>query len=134
MSQYILIVDYVISVRHGCKMLLDSQNFESKEASDGKEALEIAKQEKPALVISDYFMPNLNGSGLYHELLKIYPDIKFVLMTGSLSDIENPDEFPQILSKPFSMDSLISMVKENLDTVNPTANPTPIVQTVPAKS
>jgi DNA-binding NtrC family response regulator len=117
MNSYILIVDDDQSVRNCCTSILDAHGFQSKSAEDGLEALKIIADEQPTLVISDYYMPNLNGAALFFELKNTYPDIKFLLISGSLHEIPDVNKFPNVLDKPFSMTELISAVQDCLKVV-----------------
>lgn len=53
-----------------------------KEARDGFEALEIAKQLKPDILISDIRMPSMNGIELATSLRDILPDCKIIFLSG----------------------------------------------------
>jgi two-component system, response regulator YesN len=57
------------------------------EASDGLEALELCKQFKPDILITDIRMPGLNGIELIQELNAILPDTGIIIISG-YSDFE----------------------------------------------
>ena len=52
------------------------------EASNGEEALELARQTKPLLVISDINMPKMNGLQLAEKLLAEYPETKVIFLSA----------------------------------------------------
>ena len=52
------------------------------EASDGREALNLANAENPDLVISDWNMPELTGIELLHQLRGSGNDVKFGFVTS----------------------------------------------------
>ena len=52
------------------------------EASNGEMALELAKEHRPDLVISDIKMPKMDGIELAGKLLEKYPDIKVIFLTA----------------------------------------------------
>ena len=52
------------------------------EASNGAEALELARQTKPLLVISDINMPKVNGLQLAEKLLAEYPETKVIFLSA----------------------------------------------------
>ncbi len=62
-----LVVDDNFEVRQFIRSLLD-KDFKVLEASNGKEALEIAYENIPDIVISDVMMPEMNGYELCHTL------------------------------------------------------------------
>ncbi len=64
----ILIVDDNRVVLKILKNILESQNYLTVSASNGMEALKIAFQEKPDLIITDYMMPEMDGMALITKL------------------------------------------------------------------
>src|SRR5260370_19753985 len=56
------------------------------EASDGREAVEMAKQLKPDVVIVDIGMPYLNGLDTTRQLLQHDPHFKVIVLTITDSD------------------------------------------------
>jgi PAS domain S-box-containing protein len=64
----ILIVDDLLSNRQLLVKLLVSQHHLAWEASDGAEALQIARKERPDLVISDVLMPTMDGYEFVRQL------------------------------------------------------------------
>jgi type IV pilus assembly protein PilB len=64
----ILIVDDNRVVLKILKNILESQNYLTVSASNGMEALKIAYQEKPDLIITDYMMPEMDGMALITKL------------------------------------------------------------------
>ena len=65
----ILIVDDTEDARRLIRRILQAQgNYTFYEASDGRQALEIARQELPDLMILDLMMPEVDGFGVLDEL------------------------------------------------------------------
>lgn len=50
------------------KNILESRNYLTTSASNGMEALKLAFQEKPDLIITDYLMPEMDGMMLITKL------------------------------------------------------------------
>lgn len=71
-------------VREGTRRLLESQaDFEVVgEASDGVEAVELAKKLKPEIIIMDISMPKLNGIEATKQIKELYPNIAILVLTG----------------------------------------------------
>ena len=57
----ILIVDDESAIRLVCRVNLDSSGFETIEAEDGETALELARRERPDLILLDVMLPGLDG-------------------------------------------------------------------------
>ena len=81
----VLIVDDEPAARAGLSELASDWGYETQVAADGEEALTIAADFLPAAVISDIFMPRLNGFGLLTKLRELYPDTAVILLTGQAS-------------------------------------------------
>jgi type IV pilus assembly protein PilB len=64
----ILIVDDNRVVLKILKNILESQNYLTVSASNGMEAMKLAFQEKPDLIITDYMMPEMDGMALITKL------------------------------------------------------------------
>jgi CheY-like chemotaxis protein len=70
MSHRILVVDDEEDVRRFLTAVLARRGYETIEAADGREAFEIARRERPDLVILDLMMPNQSGTDFYRRLTK----------------------------------------------------------------
>jgi len=64
----ILIVDDNQVILKILRNILESQNYLIVSANNGVEALKIAVQEKPNLIITDYMMPEMDGMALINKL------------------------------------------------------------------
>jgi DNA-binding NarL/FixJ family response regulator len=82
MSERILLADDHIVVREGVRGLLLKEGFRiAGEASDGHEAVRLAKELQPDVAVLDLSMPLLNGLDAAREIQRISPRIKTVLLT-----------------------------------------------------
>jgi DNA-binding NarL/FixJ family response regulator len=88
MKLRILIADDHEVVRRGLGTLLKThEGWEiCGEARDGREAVEMAKQMKPDVVILDIGMPNLNGLAAARQLAQQDPNQKIIILTLTDSD------------------------------------------------
>ena len=79
----ILLADDHTVMRAGLRLLLERhENFEVVgEAADGREAVEIASQQKPDVVVMDVAMPHLNGVEAARQILSRNPDIAIVMLS-----------------------------------------------------
>ena len=81
MSRVLLADDHQI-VRQGLRSLLEKAGHEVVgEASDGREALKLARTLLPDIAVLDLSMPLLNGLDAAHEIRRIAPQIKTILLT-----------------------------------------------------
>ncbi len=81
----LIIVDDELLMRIGIRSMLDweSHGFRQVgEASNGREALDLALEEKPDLIITDIKMPVMDGLELIRQLSKTLPNCKFVILSS----------------------------------------------------
>jgi len=79
----VLVADDHAVVRHGLKLLIDSQaDMEVVgEASDGRAALQQARETTPAVAVLDLTMPDMNGLDTARALRSELPDTAIVALT-----------------------------------------------------
>jgi DNA-binding NarL/FixJ family response regulator len=84
----ILIADDHAVVRQGLKMfLLDDDDFDVvAEAQNGSEALALAKQYKPDVVLMDLLMPVMDGITAIGHIRRELPDTEVIALTSVLED------------------------------------------------
>lgn len=79
----IVLADDHVLVRQGLKRILEGMaGLEVVgEASDGLDLLDLLSRVTPHMVILDIFMPNLRGIEAIHEIKKIHPDVRVLILT-----------------------------------------------------
>ena len=99
---------------------LELEGYDVLLAHDGAEAVEVARAEKPDLVILDIMMPKLDGYQTCAEL-KADDDTKdipviFLSAKAQQSDIDKGKQFgvSDYLTKPFDPNDLIEVVERTL--------------------
>jgi two-component system chemotaxis response regulator CheY len=113
----ILIVDDSPSMRQMVGLTLKSAGYEVLEACDGREALNIAKEQAPVdLVITDVNMPNMDGLTLVRELrmLPHYRGVPLLVLTTEASAEKKLEGKAAGATgwvvKPFSPDRLLATI------------------------
>jgi two-component system, NarL family, response regulator LiaR len=88
MSIRILIVDDHAVVRQGLRMFLaaDPEFQIVGEACDGAQALVLARELKPDLILMDLLMPNIDGIGATATIHREMPEIEVLALTSVLED------------------------------------------------
>ena len=56
------------------------------EAEDGRQAVALVKQLRPAVVLMDFAMPLLNGLEATRQIRKDYPDVKVIILSAYSDD------------------------------------------------
>ena len=87
----------------------------TKQAFDGVNALEIVKDFKPDILLTDVKMPRMNGIDLAFEIRKLYPDCSIIFMSG-YSDKEYLKSAIQLkaityVEKPIELEELEIAIK-----------------------
>ena len=78
----ILLADDYQLVRQGLKLLLEREGFKvTAEAENGHEAVKLAQELRPDVVLIYIAMPLLNGLDALHEIQKVSPKTKTILLT-----------------------------------------------------
>ena len=116
----ILLVDDEPQLVEMVKMRLEANNYEVILASDGEEALEKARGEKPDLIILDIMLPKLDGYKVC-RMLKFddkYSSIPVIMFTARSQESEKSmgkevgaDAY---IIKPFEPEMLLGKIKELL--------------------
>jgi two-component system alkaline phosphatase synthesis response regulator PhoP len=118
-NQKILIADDEPGVRLTVSRILEKE-YIVLEAADGEEAIDIAKAQKPSLILMDLMMPNLDG---YAACLRIKTDqatkgIPVVMLT--VVDHKLSKKFAEemgadgYVTKPFTRESLLEEIRRLL--------------------
>lgn len=82
MTCRILLADDHQIVREGLRGLLEKAGHQvMAEAADGREAVRLARTLSPDIAVLDMSMPLLNGLDAVHEIHRIAPAIKMILLT-----------------------------------------------------
>lgn len=79
----VVLADDHVLVRDGIKALLEDQSgvVVIDEASNGKEALEVIKTNKPHVLIIDIRMPEMNGIDAVREVNRLYTDVRTLVLS-----------------------------------------------------
>lgn len=115
MAKTVLVVDDDEAVRKSISLILYlNRGFKILEAEDGLIGLDLAKKEKPDLIMSDVFMDNLNGFMML-ESLKADPEtaeIPVIMMTSPKIDAGawKSGAAVEYLEKGFTLDELLTIV------------------------
>ena len=84
----ILLADDHMIVREGFRQMLElEKDFEIVgEAQDGRQAVALAKKLRPAVVLMDIAMPQLNGLEATRQILKAVPATKVLILSAHSDD------------------------------------------------
>ena len=114
MSKTILVVDDNRGILRLVADYLTENNFRVVTASNGREALFVARDEKPDLILLDIMMPELDG----YDFVRLYRkerDTPIILLTAKLEESDKviglelgADDY---VTKPFGMAELVARIR-----------------------
>ena len=114
----ILVVEDSPTQAEKLRYLLEERGYEVAVAGNGREGLIAAGERRPALVVSDIVMPEMDGPTLLKAMREKNPDIKFIFVSGYAEDafeksLPEGQQF-DFLPKPFTLSQLVAAVKETM--------------------
>jgi CheY-like chemotaxis protein len=126
----VLVVDDEMDMRTFVSTLLETSGFKPLMAEDGTQGLEMARRDKPSLIILDIMMPRESGITMYRALkndpaLKHIPVImlsalakKTFLHSQSVLDAYKDEKIPEpaaYIEKPPEPEELLEAVQNSLE-------------------
>ncbi len=100
--------------------IIDDEELEILEATDGVEGLQIAKKERPDLIFLDIMIPKIDGFEVCQKL-KEDPSFKntYIIMLTAKGQVVDKEKGLSVganeyVTKPFNPDFIISKVEEKL--------------------
>jgi two-component system, sensor histidine kinase and response regulator len=112
----ILVIDDTDFIREDIATTLQFEGFDTLTAEDGLAGVELARLERPDLILCDVSMPRLDGFGALEQIRKIdeISSVPFIFLTAKAekSDMRRGMELgaSDYLTKPFTTDELIEAV------------------------
>jgi CheY-like chemotaxis protein len=121
MPKRILVIDDEEPVRLIVREMLTMEGYEVVVAANGKVGLQLFRNDPTDLIITDIFMPEMEGLETIRELHREHPGVKIIAMSGGgesgmLSFLSYAKRFGALrtLRKPFSREELLTNVEDLL--------------------
>lgn len=113
-----MLVDDETELAEMVKLRLEANNYEVLTAYDGKVGLDLARREKPDLIILDLMLPKIDGYKVC-RMLKFdekYKKIPIILFTSRIQESDKEVGFQvganAYITKPFEPQVLLDKVRE----------------------
>jgi DNA-binding response OmpR family regulator len=116
----ILVVDDDRLMREILRVVLRKAGYEVSLAADGPQAVEMAAEERPDLVLSDGVLPGLHGYGVCRAIKRFENPPAVFLITGSSPNSTDKSQImrdcgaDRVFFKPVDYDELLDCIKGQL--------------------
>jgi CheY-like chemotaxis protein len=111
----ILVVDDEVLLSDILATMLIDDGHEAITAPHGRAALQMIRERKPALVITDFMMPLMTGLELAQAIRadNDLADLPLILVTGAQGHVarQHDDLFAVVIDKPYDRAELLAFVK-----------------------
>ena len=114
----VLVVDDERVIADTLAIILNKAGFDATAIYTGGGAVESARRNKPDLVISDVFMPDMNGVEAAIQIRKLLPACKILLFSGKAETADLLQEARargyqfEVLAKPVHPQDLLAKIRE----------------------
>ena len=121
MARKVLVADDSVTIQKVVGLTFANEDFELSFVDNGEEAIAVAKQIKPDLIMADVLMPAKSGYEVC-EIVKSDPELQHIpvlLLTGTFEPFD-ADRCARVgadgtITKPFESQTLIREVRELLE-------------------
>lgn len=115
----VLIVDDQNGIRVLLMEVFSSEGYTTYQASNGKIALEIVRDEVPDIVLLDMKIPGMDGLEILKQIKQMKPHMNVIMMTayGELDMIKEATDLGALMhfTKPFDIDEMRVAVNMTLE-------------------
>ncbi len=112
--QLILVVEDEDNLLQAIKYNLEKEGYSVRTATDGEQALDVARETSPGLIILDIMLPKLDGLEVC-RILRRESSVPILMLTAKAAEVDRvvglelgADDY---VTKPFSMRELLARVK-----------------------
>ncbi len=105
----ILIIDDEPDILYVLRVILQSAGHEVLEAPDGAQGLEIARNRRPDLILTDIMMPVMDGRELVHHL-RSAPETAGIPVVAVSASPDGLTEAEAFVLKPFRPQEILDIV------------------------
>lgn len=114
----ILVVDDEYLIADILGYALEDEGYMVVKASNGQKGLEVLERERPALIITDFMMPVMDGLE-FAKAVRALPAVNhlpIILISGAQAHIgmKRSDLFDAVLKKPFNIEEILATVRDLL--------------------
>jgi CheY-like chemotaxis protein len=108
----VLVIDDEREISELLRAVLEEEGYQVVIAADGQAGLDLVRQSRPDMILSDVMMPRLDGRTL-SRILQTHPSyhtIPIALMSAGPAPPES-NTYAVFVSKPFLLDAVVDIVR-----------------------
>ena len=113
----VLVIEDNPEVREYLRVALEAQEYEVLTAAHGREALAYLNGHRVDAVITDLFMPEMDGIEIVAAVRKLFPGVRVIAMSGrpgvDYLPVARELGVKHTLRKPFEIDELLAALQES---------------------
>jgi CheY-like chemotaxis protein len=118
----VVVIDDQEPIRRIVRRALEQAGHQVLDAEDGELGLQLLERHPVDVVVSDIFMPGMDGIQMLRQIRKQFPAVKVIVMSGGDSsgmlDLRRDAELlgaVKSLSKPFTTHEIVTIVNSVLE-------------------
>ncbi len=111
MAEKILVLDDEPLILNTIQRALGKKGYDVRITGDIVEFMNVLRSDKPDLLIMDVNLGSIQSTSLLHEIERISPSSRILIISGAMQDLENR----HFLEKPFMIEELRNKVRAILD-------------------
>ena len=117
-TRHILVVDDHAQNRLLLRDLLSPLGFEISQAENGLQEVELTRQLKPDLILTDLLMPVMSGFEAVKQIRQLAPELPIIAISASASEIDEQKSHlagcNAFLPKPIEERTLLALIRQQL--------------------
>ncbi|MFZ0887544.1 MAG: response regulator, partial [Candidatus Binataceae bacterium] len=118
MNQTVLVVDDEERIRSSLRGILSDEGFRVVDTGRAPAVMDLIALERPALVLLDVWMPEMDGIELLREIKTRRPEVEVIMLSGH-ANIQSAVAATRLgaadfIEKPFSVDGLLGSISRVL--------------------
>jgi DNA-binding NtrC family response regulator len=119
----ILLIDDDEWIRHALTLFFESEQCHLDAVETAEEGLESLRDQRYDIIITDYWLPGMNGLEFFKRIFETSRNVIKILITAhgspGVSDEAKKLHVHALIAKPFTSDTVVNVLTQLVETVGP---------------